>query len=84
MVEFIDENRGDLGIEQVCRVLPIARFTFYAHAAIARNSDLAFDGAKRNADLSPEVKRVWEQNNEVYRMLKVWHHLQREQFTIAR
>ena len=34
--------------------------------------------------LSPEVKRVWEENNEVYGIRKVWHQLQREEFSIAR
>ena len=64
--------------------MPIAQSTFYAHAAIARNPDLASDRAKRDAVLSPEVKRVWEANNEVYGIRKVWHQLQREGFSIAR
>jgi len=66
------------------RVLPIAQSTFYAHAAISRNPDLASDRAKRDAVLSPEVKRVWEENNEVYGIRKIWHQLQREEFSIAR
>jgi len=73
-----------LGVEPVCKVLPIAQSTFYAHAAIARNPDLASDRAKRDAVLSPEVKRVWEENNEVYGIRKTWHQLLREEFSIAR
>lgn len=42
------------------------------------------DRAKRDVVLSPEVKRVWEENNEVYGIRKIWHQLQREKFTIAR
>ncbi|WVX48241.1 hypothetical protein ROLI_013210 [Roseobacter fucihabitans] len=61
-----------------------AQSTFYAHAAILKNPDLASDRAKRDADLSPEIKRVWKENNEVYGIRKTWHQLQREGFNIAR
>ena len=81
---FIAEHRDDLGVEPICKVLPIAQSTFYAHAAIAREPDLASDRAKRDAVLVPEIERVWEENNEVYGIRKVWHQLQREKFTIAR
>ena len=84
MIAFIKEHREDLGVEPVCKVLPIAQSIFYAHVAIARNPDLASDRAKRDVDLSREIKRVWEQNNKVYGTRKVWHQLQREKFTIAR
>ena len=84
MIAFIEDHRDDLGVEPICKVLPIAQSTFYAHAAILKNPDLASDRAKRDADLSPEIKRVWEENNEVYGIQKVWHQMQREKFTIAR
>ena len=71
MIAFIKEHREDLGVEPVCKVLPIAQFTFYAHIAIARNPDLASDRAKRDVDLNLEIKRVWEENNEVYGIRKV-------------
>ena len=84
MIAFIEEHRDGLGVEPVCKVLPIAQSTFYAHQAIIRNPGLASDRAKRDSDLSPEIKRVWEENNEVYGIRKVWHQMQREKFTIAR
>jgi len=84
MIAFIKEHREDLGVEPVCKVLPIAQSTFYAHVAIARNPDLASDRAKRDVDLSLEIKRVWDENNQVYGIRKVWHQLQREKFKIAR
>ena len=84
MIAFIEGHREELGVEPVCKVLPIAQSTFYAHVAIAQNPDLASDRAKRDMDLSPEIKRVWEENNEVYGIRKVWHQMQREKFTIAR
>jgi hypothetical protein len=84
MIAFIEDHRNDLGVEPICKVLPIAQSTFYAPATILKNLDLASDRAKRDADLSPEIKRVWEENNEVYGIRKVWHQMQREKFTIAR
>ena len=73
MIAFIKEHRKDLGVEPVCKVLPIAQSTFYAHVAIARNPELASDRAKRDVDLSLEIKRVWDENNQVYGIRKVWH-----------
>ena len=70
MIAFIEGHREELGVEPVCKVLPIAQSTFYAHVAIAQNPDLASDRAKRDMDLSPEIKRVWEENNEVYGIRK--------------
>ena len=61
MIAFIEDHRDDLGVEPICKVLPIAQSTFYAYAAILKNPDLASDRAKRDADLSPEIKRVWEE-----------------------
>ena len=78
-----EDHRDDLGVEPICKVLPIAQSTFYAHAAILKNPDLASDRAKRDADLSPEIKRVWEENNEVYGIRKVWHQMQREKLEVV-
>ena len=35
MIAFIDEHRAVYGVEPICRVLPIAPSTYYAHAAAA-------------------------------------------------
>ena len=40
MINFIDEYRGDHGIEPICKVLPIATSTFYDHVAVDYHSDL--------------------------------------------
>ena len=29
MVDFVEEHRGDHGVEQICKVLPIAPSTYY-------------------------------------------------------
>jgi putative transposase len=37
MINFIDEYRGDHGIEPICKVLPIAPSTYYDHVAKRRD-----------------------------------------------
>jgi len=81
---FIDEHRDAFGVEPICKVLPIAPSTYYAHAAVSRNPDLASARAKRDGVLCPEIQRVWEDNFEVYGVRKVWRQLQREGFDVAR
>ncbi len=84
MKMFIDDHRDDHGVEPICKVLPIAPSTYYSHAAIKRDPDLASDRAKRDAELRPEVQRVWDDNHEVYGVRKVWRQMQREDFDVAR
>ena len=77
-------ERDDHGFEPIFKVLPIAPSTYYAHAAVVRNPDLASDRAKRDAKLLPEIQRVFDDNYEVYGVRKVWRQMQREGFDIAR
>ena len=83
MIAFIEENR-DIGVEPICKHLPIAPSTFYDHMAKRANPDLLSDRAKRDKTLRPEIERVWEQNYKVYGVRKVWHQMRREGFDIAR
>ena len=83
MIAFIEENR-DIGVEPICKHLPIAPSTFYDQMAKRANPDLLSDRAKRDKTLRPEIERVWEQNYKVYGVRKVWHQMRREGFDIAR
>ena len=84
MITFIDDHRGEFGVEPICRVLPIAPSTYYARAAIARNPDLASDRAKQDAKDLADIKRVYDKSKGRYGARKVWHHLRREGKDIAR
>ena len=83
MIAFIEENR-DIGVEPICRHLPIAPSTFYDHMAKRANPDLLSGRAKRDAVLRPEIERVFEENYKVYGVRKVWQQLGREGFDVAR
>ena len=84
MIQFIEDHRGDHGVEPICRVLPIAPATFYDHLAKRADPSRRSDRAKRDEELKPEVERVFEENLSVYGVRKVWHQMRREGFDIAR
>ena len=58
--------------------------TFYAHLAVENDPYKASDRAKRDAELRPEMKRVWEENLEVYGARKLWRAMKRKKFDVAR
>jgi putative transposase len=51
MKRFIDENRGVYGVEPICKVLPIAPSTYYAHVSREVDPDKRPARAKRDARL---------------------------------
>jgi len=84
MVSYIDEHRDRFGVEPICEVLPIAPSTYYEHKAKQRDSDRRSDRAKRDDDLKSEIRRVWDENFQVYGARKVWLQLNREAIEVAR
>ncbi|WP_300020163.1 IS3 family transposase [uncultured Roseobacter sp.] len=84
MIQFIEDHRGDHGVEPICRVLPIAPSTLYDHLAKRADPSRLSDRAKRDEELKPEIERVFEENLGVYGVRKVWHQMRREGFDIAR
>ena len=84
MVSFIEEHRGSYGVEPICAVLPIAPATYYEHLARKQDPDKLPARAKRDAELRPEIQRVWVENFAVYGAEKVWRQLGREDVAVAR
>lgn len=39
---------------------------------------------RRSCRLRPEIERVWEQNDNVYGLRKVWHQMRRDGIDVAR
>jgi len=85
VIRFIDAHRDNTsaglrwGIEPICRVLAIAPSTY--HAAKSRPPS---PRAIRDAQLRPEILRVWEQNLAVYGADKVWDQLNKDGVRVAR
>ncbi len=84
MVQFIDDHRGEHGVEPICAVLPIAPSTYYDYLANRADPSRRSDRARRDEALHPEVRRVFEDNWSVYGVRKIWHQLRREGFDVAR
>ncbi len=84
MIAFIDDHRGDYGVEPICKVLPIAPSTYHDHVAKRLDPSRLSARAKRDEAMKVEVHRVFEENFRVYGVRKVWHQLQREGFDVAR
>jgi transposase InsO family protein len=84
MISFIDEHRSRLGVEPICRLLPIAPSTYYE--VIAKRTDVDRLSARERNDIAMkvEIRRVFNENFQVYGVRKVWRQLQREGFDVAR
>lgn len=84
MLGFIDAHREEYGVEPICDVLPIAPSTVRLHAA--RKADRAKLPARvhRDAGLKADIRRVFDENFQVYGVRKVWRQLQREGIQVAR
>ena len=78
MIAFIDDHRPVYGVEPICRVLPIAPSNYYEHAARRRDPARLPARARRDEVLRTEIRRVWEENFQVYGVRKVWRQLCRE------
>jgi len=78
-VRFIAEHRVRWGIEPICRVLQIAPSSYYA--AISRPASAR---RQRDAVLKVALRRVWDEQRQVYGADKVWAQLNREGIAVAR
>lgn len=79
MVDFIDENRDELGVDPICAMLPIALSTHCAH-----KNKTPSKRELRDQEIEPEIMRVWEESGCRYGAEKVWHKLLLEGFGVAR
>ena len=84
MISFIDEHRPVLGVEPICKVLPIAPSTYYDTVAKRTDVDRLSVRARRDVSLKIEIRRVFDANYRVYGVRKVWRQLRREGFDVAR
>jgi transposase InsO family protein len=84
MRAFIDDHRDVHGVEPICQVLPIAPSTYYVHAARRADPSRASARQRRDAALCVEIRRVWEENFQIYGVRKIWRQLGREGIAVAR
>ena len=84
MIAFIDDHRGEHGVEPICRVLRVAPST--CHARIAERADPAktCPRARQDLVLMAQIRRVHADNFGVYGARKAWRQLGREGIAVAR
>ena len=90
IVAFIDANRHDvvegrkLGVEPICRVLSqhgvkVAASTYYATKTRPPSSRTL-----RDSELRPRLRRLWQDNYQVYGARKLWKAARRAGIDIGR
>lgn len=84
MLGFVEAHRGDYGVEPICQVLPIAPSTVRQHTARAADPTKLPARAQRDVGLKADIRRVFDENFQVYGARKVWRQLQREGIQVAR
>ena len=84
MVSFIDTHRALYGVEPICSVLPIAPSTYYEAKAREKDPERLSVRARRDQVMRQSIRRVWDENRQVYGPRKVWRQLRREGTPVAR
>jgi putative transposase len=72
MGSFIDQHRGEYGVEPICAQLPIAPSTYYEHKAREAEPARLPPRVRRDVELSRDIRRVYEENFQIYGARKVW------------
>src|SRR5436189_2590369 len=79
IVEFIDANRAELGVEPICDVLQIAPSTYYAAKGRSPSARRL-----RDAVMGPILVALWIDNYSVYGVHKLWKAARRAGHDIGR
>ena len=79
IVEFIDANRDEFGVEPICTVLQVAPSTYYAAKSRPPSAR-----AVRDAVLVPILVALWHDNYRVYGAHKLWKAARRAGHDIGR
>ena len=81
LVGFIDENRHELGVEPVCKVLQVAPSTYYAAKRRERQPSAR---AVRDAVMMQVLMALWVANRKVYGVDKLWKAARRAGHDVGR
>jgi transposase InsO family protein len=84
MVSFIDAHRAQYGVEPICAQLPIAPSLYYEHKARQAQPARLPPRVRLDVELAHQIRRVYEENFQVYGAHKVWRQLHRESIAVAR
>jgi putative transposase len=84
MIAFIDEHREEFGVEPVCDVIEIAPSTYYEAKRCEREPARRSARRQRDEFLKVEIQRIYDENQQVYGVRKVWVQANREGIKVAK
>ena len=84
MVAFIDANRDLYGVKSICKQLPIAPSLYCEMKAREAEPTRVPPRLRRDRKLVAEIRRVYDENFQVYGARKVWRQLGRDDIEVAR
>lgn len=84
MSRFVAQHRERFGAEPICKALQIAPSAYWREAARQRDPARRTSRQRRDAELLPQIERVWRSNLCVYGADKVCKQLHREGVPVAR
>jgi putative transposase len=76
---MIDALRDRFGVEPICRVVGVPASTYYAAKRRPPSAR-----RQRDAQLKLEIRRIFDDNYQVYGARKIWRQLRREGIGVAR
>lgn len=84
MVDFIDVNKPEYGIEPICRVLPIAPSTYYRAKDLESCPEKPSLRSQHNDFYLSKIKRIWQDSKCRYGVRKVWQQMTADGIHVAR
>ncbi|EPD8750544.1 IS3 family transposase (plasmid) [Escherichia coli] len=84
IMPLLDKLREQYGVGPVCSELHIAPSTYYHCQQQRHHPDKRSARAQRDDWLKREIRRVYDENHQVYGARKVWRQLLREGIRVAR
>ncbi|ENU6067134.1 IS3 family transposase [Escherichia coli O45:H11] len=84
IMPLLDKLREQYGVGPVCSELHIAPSTYYHCQQQRHHPDKRSARAQRDDWLKREIRRVYDENHQVYGVRKVWRQLLREGIRVAR
>lgn len=84
MIAFVDEHRGEFGVEPICDVIEIAPSTYYEAKRCEREPARRSARRQRDEALKVEIQRIYDDNQKVYGVRKVWIQANREGIGVAK
>ena len=84
MVDFIDVNKQEYGIEPICRVLRITPSTYHRAKDLEKYPDKRSLRSQYDDFYISEIRRIWQDSKYRYGARKVWQQMKKNGLQVAR